>query len=76
MKRDLTSFEAGDSVTITEISAGHHAAVQLSQLGINTGDRIEIVRTSTLRGPIIINIRNTELAIGHGIARKIIGVKV
>ncbi len=42
----------------------------LSDIGINEGSEIEVI-TPGMPGPFLIRIANTSLAIGHGIAQKI-----
>ncbi|MBN1633666.1 MAG: ferrous iron transport protein A [Ignavibacteria bacterium] len=69
----LTEFEPGVEIKIKKINAGRRAVMNLMNMGILTGNTIKILRTSKLRGPVLINNNDTEIALGHGLARKIYG---
>lgn len=69
----LTEFGQGVEIKIKKISAGRRATTNLMNMGILTGNIIKILRTSKLRGPVLINNNDTEIAVGHGLARKIYG---
>ncbi|OGU54555.1 MAG: hypothetical protein A2V66_02830 [Ignavibacteria bacterium RBG_13_36_8] len=69
---NLTDFKKGSKVRIADISAGYGAKRNLMNIGLSVGDIIEIKRISSLRGPIIVLYENTEIAIGHGLAQKIL----
>ncbi|MHA1618679.1 MAG: FeoA family protein [Promethearchaeota archaeon] len=57
--------------TVTHISAGHRATQRLSGMGIIPGTKIQIISQAPFRGPLQISIRGTRLAIGRGLAYKI-----
>jgi len=69
----LTEFEKGTKVKIRKISAGKRATMNLMNMGILTGNTVKILRTSKLKGPVLIDSNDTEIALGHGLARKIYG---
>jgi Fe2+ transport system protein FeoA len=69
----LTEFDKGTEVKIKKISAGKKAVLNLMNMGILTGNTIKILRISRLKGPVVINHNDTEIALGHGLARKIYG---
>lgn len=69
----LTEFEKGVEIKIKKISAGKRATLNLMNMGILTGNTIKILRVSKLKGPVVINHNDTEIALGHGLARKIYG---
>lgn len=56
---------------ITAINGGYGLIQKLDLLGIRTGK--EIIKTSGqwMKGPVIIRSGNTEIAIGYGMAQKI-----
>ena len=68
----VTEFEKGDKVLIVKIDAGKRALINLMNLGILTGNEIEINRSSSMHGPVVVNHRGTEVALGYHLARKII----
>ena len=67
----LIECRQGDKVKIKLIQAGRGAILNLAHLGLNIGDIIEFGRKSLLRGPVIIVYQGSEIAIGHGLAKKI-----
>ena len=67
----LTDFEKGTKVRIADIAAGYGAKRNLMNLGLSIGNIIEIKRISSLKGPVVVLLDNTEIAIGHGLAEKI-----
>ncbi len=72
-KRDrLTKFKSGDKVKIVEIDAGHGAQLNLAHLGLDVGHIIEIFRKASLGGPVTVRFRDTEIAIGYRLAKKIL----
>ncbi|WP_457557668.1 FeoA family protein [Candidatus Harpocratesius sp.] len=53
------------------INAGTKATRRLTGLGITPGIKIKKLSQAPFRGPVQIEVRNTRLAIGQGLARKI-----
>lgn len=66
------SFAArGETVALTEIRGGEKVCQRLNELGLNVGAFVRIVQ-SDLSGPMILAVKNdTRLAIGQGMAQKI-----
>jgi ferrous iron transport protein A len=56
---------------IMAINGGHGLVEKLDALGIRTGKEITKVNSQWMKGPVIIRSGNTEIAIGYGMARKI-----
>jgi Fe2+ transport system protein FeoA len=76
-KRDrLTKFKSGDRVKIVEIDTGRGAQLNLVHLGLDVGNIVEIARSTSLGGPVIVRFRDTEIAIGHRLAKKILAEEV
>jgi ferrous iron transport protein A len=57
---------------VIDIQGGQRIRQRLSQMGIHPGDIITILRYGALRGPILIEIHGSQVALGRGIASKII----
>jgi len=70
MKR-LTEFSEGIKVKIKDLRINKTDTLNLRNLGISKGITVKIVRKSNFKGPVIIYYRNTEVAIGYTIAKKI-----
>ncbi len=66
----LAMAKAGETVVIREMAGGKTALARLSSMGLRPGDRIEIIN-NTGQGRIILGHGYTRLAIGRGIAQKI-----
>jgi ferrous iron transport protein A len=43
----------------------------LSSVGIHVGDTVQVKRHAVWRGPILIEVHGSEVALGRGIASKI-----
>jgi ferrous iron transport protein A len=67
----LVQMKNGQSGVVVEIQGGHGATRRLSALGIRPGKRITKVSTMLMRGPVTIQTDNSEVAIGFGMARKV-----
>ena len=72
MRIDLTQLKPGKSVTVVELLGGHGAVRKLQSLGIRSGKRITKVSSHFWRGPQTIGIGKAQVAVGYGMAKKII----
>ncbi len=68
----LSLMPAGQSGTVVQIQGGHGLISRLSALGIRPGQRLTKISSMFMRGPVTIQIGNAQVAIGFGIASKII----
>jgi Fur family ferric uptake transcriptional regulator len=66
----LSMAKAGENVNIMEIAGGRNARARLSSMGLRPGDLIEIINNNG-QGRLILGHGNTRLAMGRGIAHKI-----
>ncbi len=66
----LAMAKTGEAVVVQEIAGGKTARSRMSDMGLRTGDLIEIIN-NTGQGRIILGHDCTRLAIGRGIAQKI-----
>jgi len=69
---DLTQLKAGEKARFIEAMGGRGMISKLEAMGITPGAVITKISTQLMRGPIIIKSGNTQLAIGFGMAKKII----
>jgi Fe2+ transport system protein FeoA len=67
----LVSCQRGDRVRIVKVDAGKGAILNLINLGLDVGHQIELLQRSPFRGPLLISHCGTEIAIGYGLAEKI-----
>jgi len=68
----LSVFKTGKTGTITEISGGCGVVAKLSAMGIRPGVRIRKVSSMHGGGPVVMICGRTQVAIGRGMAGKII----
>ena len=72
----LVDCKVGDRVEISEIDAGRGAALNLASLGLHIGNIIRLGRRSPFKGPLTVEHQGSEIAIGFGLAEKILVTKV
>ena len=68
----LDTVSNGKEVKIVEIRGGWGIRQRLNQMGINTGDVIFVKRSGVMGGPILVRVHGTEVALGRGMAKKVI----
>ena len=62
----LVLANCGTPLTVRDIRGGKERCRRLAGLGIYPGSEVEVVQKG--RGPVILNIRGSRLAIGQGLA--------
>jgi len=67
----LTSVKAGKRVVLVSIDGGCQAEMRLAEMGFLPGVEIQVINNSGI-GPLTVIIKGTKLALGHGLARKIL----
>ena len=67
----LTDSCSGSMVRINKISGGERFRDKLLSMGLLPGRDIEVLSVRK-NGPVIVKINDTRIAIGHGMASKII----
>ncbi len=68
----LTRMVAGQSGIVIEIQGGRGLINRLSALGIRPGQRVTNVSSMFMRGPVTVQVGNAQIAIGFGMAKRII----
>lgn len=71
-EQKLTALKAGASGTVVAIEGGALLVKRLEALGIRPGVHIIKRSSQLLRGPVTIVVGNSQLAIGHGMAKRIL----
>lgn len=61
----------GQKVRVVSIIAGRGLRQRLVAMGVNEGSEIEVIKPGA-PGPFLIGVKETRLAIGRGIACKIL----
>jgi ferrous iron transport protein A len=66
----LTGMEAGDTVAVTAVRAGWGLQRRLGHMGITPGTFLKVVSGGET-GQTLVEVRGSRLALGHGVAEKI-----
>ncbi len=69
---DLTKMKAGERGTVVMMRGGHGMRARLEGMGVRLGVEIVKVSTQIMRGPLIVRVGNTQVAIGFGMARHVL----
>jgi ferrous iron transport protein A len=65
-------MKAGTKGSIAQIKGGRRLKMRLNALGIRPGVKIGKISSQLMRGPVTIGMGNTQVAVGYGMAKKII----
>ena len=68
----LARMQAGQSGVVLQILSGHGMIERLGALGIRPGLRVTKVNSSFMRGPVTVRFGNTQVAVGFGMASRIV----
>ena len=66
----LAGLNEGDQGKVTSIIAGSQATKRLYEMGFNTGAKIKVIKND--RGPIIVALGSNKIALGRGLAEKML----
>ncbi len=69
---NLTQMKSGEKGTVVEISGGKGLVRRLEALGIVPGAEITKISEQIMHGPVVIRTGNTQIAIGYGMARRVV----
>lgn len=61
---------SGETVRIVSVEGGQGVRKRLADLGLNLGEVISVIQTNH-HGPMILAVKESRLAIGRGVAHKI-----
>lgn len=70
-KFSLVQLKAGNRAKVFDISGGGSLESKLMSMGIYKGKEVSKLSHIGLKGPVVIKVGRTILALGHGIADKI-----
>jgi len=68
----LDLIKEGKKVKVIDISGGWGIRQRLGGLGIHPGDKIIVKKSAIMRGPILISVHGNQVALGRGVARKVV----
>jgi ferrous iron transport protein A len=67
----LTTMESGSKGKVIEIQGGRGLCARLNAMGIRPGVRITKISGQIMRGPVIVSVGSTQVAIGFGMASRV-----
>jgi len=67
----LTTLAPGQRARLVRIEAGRQAVHRLSELGMTPGVELELLHCNG-SGPLLLMVRDTRLAVGRGMADKVV----
>lgn len=73
---DLVSLEEGLLAEVKKIIGGFKLQARLESLGIYEGVKIKKISKSLLKGPVIIEVKGCKVAIGYGMAKRMLVKKI
>ena len=68
----LAEMKTGQTGTVVGVLGGHGLIQRLDALGIRPGKKITKLSSTLFRGPVMLRVNNSRVAVGFGMARKII----
>ncbi len=72
MKQKLTEIKNNTEGIISSIDGGRGVQNKLESLGIRPGIKVKKLSSQLFRGPVIIVINGRQVALGYGLASKIL----
>ena len=67
----ISNLKPGQSGTIQALPEGKKAQTRLSEMGLRCGMSVTLKHKMPLKGPVIIEVGRTQIALGQGMADKI-----
>jgi len=74
MTIDLTQMQPGETGIVEEMQGGYGYIRKLQSMGVRSGKRITKVSSHFWRGPQTVEVDNVQIAIGFGMAKRIMVV--
>ncbi len=72
MAMTLDTIKKNQKVKVISVSGGWGVRQRLGCLGIHPGDMLTIKKSAIMQGPILIKIHGNQVALGRGIASRIL----
>jgi ferrous iron transport protein A len=68
----LAEMRTGQTGIVVGVLGGHGLIQRLDALGIRPGKKVTKLSSTLFRGPVTLRVNNSRVAVGFGMARKII----
>jgi len=72
MEKLLTELNPGEGGTVVAVQGGRGLQARLRSLGLVEGQTIRKLSALAWGGPVVVEIKRTQVAIGRGMARRIL----
>lgn len=72
MEIQLTQLKCKKTAVIKRLEGGREFQRKISNLGVRIGKQVEVVSCQPFSGPMVIKIDSMRVAIGRGMASKVI----
>ena len=67
----LAEMAPGQTGMVVSLEGGHGMMRRLAAMGLHRGAAVTKTSTQPFRGPISVQVGNTEVAMGFGLARRV-----
>lgn len=68
----LTDLPVGAAASVIRLAGGHGMQGRLASMGLHVGSRVRLLHAPRGSGPALVGIGQTRLAIGRGMAERIL----
>ncbi len=68
----MDTLKSGQKARVVEVRGGWGLRQKLSEMGILPGQVIFVTSSSAWRGPVRVQINSNDVALGRGVARKVL----
>jgi len=68
---DLAHMGTGHHGKVVEVHGGNRMRARLEAMGIRPGVEITKISSQIMHGPVLVKVGNAQVAIGHGMARRV-----
>lgn len=68
----MDDIKPGQKAKVIEVKGGWGLRQKLSELGILPDQVVTISNSSLWRGPVLVEVNANEVALGRGVARKVV----
>ncbi len=70
----LSTIGPGETVILKNVTAGDELRTRLAAMGMFTNAEITVVSNS-MKGPFVVNVKGSKIALGRKMAEKIVVIK-